>query len=1032
MFGQRSRSSHNKKKKATRGKLSIDTTCAAQNTVFPYESRVPELKFVSFEESHARTEAAQIRQLGGKTPVYAGAEKVVATGLQGHHPSVRSQHGDVAVATPAVQNGQSIGGLYSKRGPVGRKPEPLKINRVAADEQDANYGLEVATPRIVITPARDEFRSSQALQAKGRRPASSVYSRYTNCISTSTAPPVPPLPSTGAGSAGLKSRFSAVTATTTFEDVSPLEATEKPIPAPTPGLPTPRRSKGWWTILSPFSAKSTIQSFWRSPPPIAESTPVLQHAAAMGQADPAIARGEVDRSNGGVRHSAPCEGLNASSMNEKIPQRSLTAPASLHGEPKGFDMYLIPSTGLAAAYFDVARRFPSWYPQESQDRSPVSPGWSPSQSVYMSPRNKEGHSSGAVESTSGAAMADATEGNDATKEIAQERNAPEGTLSPPAKYAVRGAIFTTPSADELRTPPVLRSTPVRGMTQTTDTSIMSPLSATPEIQQAHLGMPIGPTSSFGEQKEIAVSRAPTPSALDDGVVLRKEEDFVPSRSPPEPKNVTRMRVTHVRHDSYGLGISDDGKNELFPPPVYVESRPQLVTDRFGQLTVRSPGDEKPRKAWYRRHFWLLAFFTGVLLLVLITLLAIFVPQKHKDVATETSWLNLTGFPTIPIGISTIIQPRGKNTRDTCVKGPIWSCLPPSAAATGDLPNFRLEIRSKNMTNSKLAKRSGWKDYIYAALPTPPKNDDRMYLGRTTDNVSKPYEGEETPFYISLLDAVALQPSSRLHKRSSNFSYPYPTTAKTSNDQNDDDDTKKTKIGTSAASEIPRAAVKLDGKPEDSILYPHVTAQPLRLYNRGEETEHYSFYTYFDRTIYIDNSDSSRSSQPWNTTKSNNNNNITSNVPLSSASAVCTFSQTRLLVQIWTRRGLLNNATLSSSSNGSAVAGSSTANSMTFPGSFAYHVTVTIDRHGGASAKEKGVYCYSIEDGTEKVDSNVKGWIWEDRSAGGKLVDAAEVPGERDGKVERRDNEDEQRESEAQGEGIDGGTGGCFCRWASGD
>ncbi|PIB00809.1 hypothetical protein CB0940_01539 [Cercospora beticola] len=1024
MFGQRSRASHNKKKKATRGKLSIDTTCAVQKTVFPYESRIPELKFVSFEESHARTEAVEVGQLGGKTPVYAGAEKVVATGLQGHQPSVRSLRGDVAVATPAVQDGQGIGGLYSKRGPASRKPEPLKIDRAAADEQEAAYGLEVATPRIVITPARDEFRSSQAQQVKGRRPASSVYSRYTNCMSTSTAPPVPPLPFTGTGSAGLKSRFSAVTATTTFEDVSPLEATEKPCPLPTPGLPTPRRSKGWWTILSPFSAKSTIQSFWRSPPPIAERTPVLHDAAAMGEADPEVMESEASRARGDARYSAPCEGRTVS-MSEKVPQRSLTSPAALHGTPKSFDMYFIPSTGLAAAYFDIARRFPSWYPQEDQDRSMVSPGWSPSQSVYTSPHGKDGHSSDAIDADDVKNTAQGT----------QDKTPPEGTLSPPAMSGAKGAIFTTPSADELRTPPVVRSTPARGMTQTTDTSFMSPLSATPEIQQAHLGMPIGPTSSFGEQKQIAVSRAPTPSALDETVLLHKEEEYIPARSPPEPKSVTRMRVTHTRQDSYGLGISDGGKNELFPPPVYVEERPQLVTDRFGQLTVRSLGDDKPRPPWYRRHIWLLSLFAGVLLLVLIILLVIFVPQKHSDVAVEASWLNLTGFPAIPIGVSTIIQPKMKKSRDTCVKGPIWSCSAPSSAATGDLPNFRLEIRSKNMTTSKLAKRSSWKDYVFASLPAPPGDDDRKYLGRTTDNVSEPYDGEETPFYISLLDAVALQPSSKLLKRSSNFSYPYPTTSASNDDDHDDpDDDKKIKIDTSAASNIPKAAVKLDGKPGDSTLYPFVTAQPLRLYNRGLDTEHYSFYTYFDRSIYIDNSESSGSSQSRNTS---NNNNITTNVPLSSASAVCTFSQTRLSIKIWTRRGLLNNATISSSTNGSTVAGSSTANSMSFPGSFPYHVTVTIDRHGGLSAKDKAVYCYGIEEETEIVDSSVKSWIWEDRGVGGKLVDGGEVPGEKEEGLERRDDDAEEeenrsKESKNEGSGIDGGTGGCFCQWDSGD
>ncbi|KAI5370944.1 hypothetical protein Slin15195_G018170 [Septoria linicola] len=971
-------------KKKTRGKLSIDTTCAFQPKVFPYESQVPELKFVSFDESHARIATSE-QKLDSKTPVYAGAKQAVSNGLQGHVASVRSQRGAI-VASPGADDDQATLNLPYHKRLAAKRPEPLNLDRSHARNQD----LDCTTPVIVITPARDEFRGTQTLQVKGR-PASSVYSRYTNCMTTSSAPPVPPLPFMGKNSAGLKSRFSTVTATTTFEDVSPLDTAEKSRAAQTPGLPTPRRSKGWWNVLSPFSAKSTRPSFWRSPSPASDGTPVLKDAAAMGQAP----------TDSESLHSAAGDD-SVTVVTENIPQRSLTAPAALHGSSKAFDIYHIASTGLAAAYFDVARRFPSLCVQDGGLG-----GWSPSQSVYLaSPDGSRGTGLSNEKSPSEEAGNFRGEVVGSAQEVlslddTQPKKSTDRAVAP------RAALFSTPSAEELQTPPVSRKTPVRAMTETTNMSVFSPLSATPEVHQAHLGMLIGPDSSFGEQRQIAVSRAPTPTVLDDNVASYTSAKHTPGQEPPSAYGVARLRPTHARQDSYGLGISDE-KNELFPPPKYVvEERPRLGTDRFGQLTVRSPGDDKPVRPWYRRHFWLLAFLAAALVVLLIVLLTIFVPPKHNDVAIQATWLNLTGLPVIPIGISTVIQPQIAGSRDTCTKASMWNCQ----STTSRLPDFRFEIRSRNGTSSRRTKRTVWQDYVYAASPPPPSESDRLYLGRTTDNITEPYSGEDTPIYISLLDTAALSSSTSVHKRSdTNFTYPYPTTS--SNDEQDESSTKEAE--TTAASKLPNAAIKANGKPIDPLLYPLVKAQPLRLFNRGEETEHYGFYSYFDRSIYIASSDPS-ASLPWNTTT--NHSNITTNVPLEDASAVCTFSQTRLLVQIWTRRGTLSNNLSNSTSDNVAAKGSS-ANDMSAPGSFPYPVTVTIDRHGGSAAK-KGVYCYALDD-AGKVDGSGKGWLLEDRAVGGELLDPAQVPGDEDDNLAKREKE--------QGEGIDGGSGGCQCQW----
>lgn len=203
-----------------------------------------------------------------------------------------------------------------------------------------------------------------------------------------------------------------------------------------------------------------------------------------------------------------------------------------------------------------------------------------------------------------------------------------------------------------------------------------------------------------------------------------------------------------------------------------------------------------------------------------------------------------------------------------------------------------------------------------------------------------------------------------------------------------------------------------------------SSQPVRLYNRGLNTEHYGFYTYFDRSIFL----SSRAPLDGNTTDTNpNDRNGGSNE--SDARVRCTWSQTRFLVQIWTRSNdtLLENATATSTASATASTATATAtttpssaNDWTRPGSFPYPVTITLDRHGG-DAKEKMVYCYGMESGEQINSTEVKLQL-EDRSYGGTLVNPAP------GIFDLYGNSS----TDATGDygGVDGGSGGCSCKWVN--
>ena len=229
--------------------------------------------------------------------------------------------------------------------------------------------------------------------------------------------------------------------------------------------------------------------------------------------------------------------------------------------------------------------------------------------------------------------------------------------------------------------------------------------------------------------------------------------------------------------------------------------------------------------------------------------------------------------------------------------------------------------------------------------------------------------------------------------------------------------------------IPAPSTDADSKASPGILYPLSTAQPLRLYDRDRATEHYGFYTYFDRSIFL------KSTALLNFTNAAPSEIIddeNGGAEAKAATVRCTWTQTRFLVQIWTRKGIA--ASLLQSSNPSdgdpALPGSqpknltsSSANNFTRPGSFPYPVSITLDRHGG-DIKKKMVYCYGM-DGQQRIVEDEKQIQLEDRAFGGSLVNPAQGPFG-DVKVSGDDG--------GPG-GIDGGEGGCGCRWenfSSGD
>ena len=453
---------------------------------------------------------------------------------------------------------------------------------------------------------------------------------------------------------------------------------------------------------------------------------------------------------------------------------------------------------------------------------------------------------------------------------------------------------------------------------------------------------------------------------------------------------------------------------------------------FGKNGCFGRGGVEARK----RRRWCAGLFTiAVLLIILVLVLAIALPRKRKHVQTEQSpWANITGWPPIPTGVFTITKPDLTKANTGCVfPSTMWSCALPkelqNSASTPDQPDFRIQIiyslgDISNVTSaqptskallgrslssldlvmhmsSRIRSRGTNANVTSSGSLTSPSVEDQQFMGKTTDNITSTLkEGEESPISLTLLPVDGPTSSKQVEQRSQGRyskrgSDPFPDILAT----------------------IPRPEVNVDGTAKAANLLPPSIPQQLRLYDRNLDSEHYGFYGYFDRSIFLkstsllNESDIDRGSVP---------DDLNGGSTEHEARVRCTWAQTRFLIQIWTRKNgssLLHSGP-SFTSQGSPTLTSSavaTANGA-HPGFFPYPVTITTDRHGGDVTK-KMIYCYGLDDRTNIVRDQAKIQV-ENRGFGGQLVGGGQGPLGKD------------RVTIAEGGmgGIDGGTGGCACGW----
>lgn len=418
-----------------------------------------------------------------------------------------------------------------------------------------------------------------------------------------------------------------------------------------------------------------------------------------------------------------------------------------------------------------------------------------------------------------------------------------------------------------------------------------------------------------------------------------------------------------------------------------------------------------REGRQRRRVWIAIWGCIVALVVLAIVLAIVLTRHHKPADVHSIWVNLTDFPPMPTGVLTVVGPDNTAAKSGCTEPTtLWSCFLPKdeqmsvVPYKSNQPTVIMQIQWDNGTSNawktpngepppSISRRAlGVAAFAMSKLqgrgsassfdpsPSQPQFKDMWFLGETTDSIrSDQKAGEPAPFYISLLKSV-------------NDTVNTPSLSRRGSSPDIGNTTFKVLV--------PPPDLEKDGTSVPAVMLPNPAQQPVRLYDRGLPTEHYGFYTYFKRTIFL------KSVTIQNQTEDT--------IPLdkdggcrkTEASHLVTWGDTRLLVQIWTQALNRNASSILKSDSSRGIGGTG---ELVRPGTMPYPVTVTLDTHGGDPNK-KLVWDRPIDERLQVSKDSAQALI-NDMAVGGTWIN-------------RRGSGD------AKFGGFDGGTGGCKCEWVN--
>ena len=554
-------------------------------------------------------------------------------------------------------------------------------------------------------------------------------------------------------------------------------------------------------------------------------------------------------------------------------------------------------------------------------------------------------------------------------------------------------------------------------------TVASPGPISPEMQRTMTSqgaVPMSDISSIGDAQQNGQTSLPPP-------VFYNYVNYPQNETQRDAP--TNVYVHNTEYKPSPRATQAPAREEAREEPEKAEkdTKPSLFS-RLKSCAKKRKSQPSPSTPKKRKRRWAVLILIALLLMIIGIVVAATQLTRHGDrTPTQQQWLNLTGYPPMPTGISTIIRPNLVQQQDQCVTpNTLWSCSLPKenqpevSPNQPDQPNFRFEIKFRNGTvpsnmtipvsssvSDSLAKRANdpFTNELFTPNPEPASRAEQIFLGNTTDNITDPFDGEKTPFYMTFIPAFPVDPND-------------PAINSTNLSKRDAQVWERQDKNLSLS--VPPPAVQDDGSAAPANLLPvdpFPFAQPIRLYNRGLQDEHYGFYMYYDKSIFLSDSTPLGGDNGASNTKRQTGD-TNGGALRTDAKARCTFSQTRFLVRIYTNSAfpatLLNGGVHSDGSSGKKT---NSATNYTPPGSFPYPASIDIDRHGGEVGK-KLVYCYGV-DGLQVIDKETKSVVPERRGAGGTVVNAAPGLAEFEG---------EQGGFDKDAGGADGGTGGCQCGW----
>ena len=452
-----------------------------------------------------------------------------------------------------------------------------------------------------------------------------------------------------------------------------------------------------------------------------------------------------------------------------------------------------------------------------------------------------------------------------------------------------------------------------------------------------------------------------------------------------------------------------------------------------------------REGRKRRRICFGIFGAILALIVLIVVLAVVLTRRGPAEVPYSMWLNITGFPPIPTGVTTVVGPDNAEAVAGCVQpSTLWTCSLPkeehqeNEPFRPEQPKFIIQIQydngtrqlwnvpdgpipgptrpaaqntggkgdPKNAINARggpagvlsrlrsLVRRADSTQAFapgFAPQPSPPPFAEYYFLGNTTDRVASLRKaGEPTPFFISFLPSLNATVGPNIPTGAADA--PAGTARRRRGLGNGITFGKDGNI----SSLLPPPALNADGSPAAAVLRPMPVQQPLRLFDRGLPTEHFGFHSYFDKRHYVTNVDGGAGATDGDGAVPADR---AGGASVADARFVITSTQTRFRVQIWTR--LNGTADLLGTRGGGGGGG---ASNTTQPGTFPYPVTIAEDTHGG-DFNLKGSFARRIVGGRVSLDN--PSLVVHNLAFGGTLVNHGE--------------------DMALG-GVDGGTGGCRCAW----